>query len=118
MLRIFASFFYYKYKFITIKVSKFWVIFGEFYADTFSHCLSDIYTRVSEDDSSLEYSSDSDDMNIRPTKRQKTLVILIQKSENETLGPKNTTGISGVIIEHNNPQSVRKITELDFGWPK
>lgn len=57
-------------------------------------------------------------MNIRPTKRQKTLVILIQKSENETLGPKNTTGISGVIIEHNNPQSVRKITELDFGWSK
>ena len=44
--------------------------FGEFYADTFSDCPSNINTRISEDDSSSEYSSDSDNMNIRPTKRQ------------------------------------------------
>ena len=40
--------------------------FGEFYADT-SDCPSDIYTSVS-DDSSSEYSFDSDSMDIRPTK--------------------------------------------------
>ena len=40
--------------------------FGEFYAGTFPDCLCDIYTSVSEDDSSSDYSSDSDD--IRPTK--------------------------------------------------
>ena len=58
--------------------------FSEFYADTFSDYLSDIYTSVSEDSSS-EYSSDSDDVNIRPTKRQKTLVIDSDtESENET----------------------------------
>ena len=49
--------------------------FGEFYADTFSDCPSNIYTSVSEDDNSSEYSSDSDNVNIRPIKRQKTLVI-------------------------------------------
>ena len=43
-------------------------VFGEFY--TFSDCPSDIYTNVSEDDSSSEHSSDSDDVNIRPTKRK------------------------------------------------
>ena len=47
--------------------------FGEFYADTLSGCPNDIYTSVSEDDSSSEYSSDSDDVNIRPTRRQKNL---------------------------------------------
>ena len=52
---------------------------GEFYADTFSDCPRDVYTRVSE------YSSDSDDVNIRPTKRQKTLVIDSDTgNENET----------------------------------
>ncbi|MXQ89039.1 hypothetical protein E5288_WYG019984 [Bos mutus] len=40
---------------------------------------------VSEDDSSSEYSSDSDDVNIRPTKRQQTLVTDSDtESENET----------------------------------
>ena len=34
---------------------------------------SDMYTSVSEDDSSSEYSVDSKDVNIRPTKWQKTL---------------------------------------------
>ena len=59
--------------------------FGKFYADTFSDCPSDIYTSVSEGDSSSEYSSDSDDVNNRPKKRQKTLVIdSDMESENET----------------------------------
>ena len=48
-------------------------VFGEFY--TFSDYPSDIYASVSEDGSSSEHSSESDDVNIRPTKRQKTLVI-------------------------------------------
>ena len=39
--------------------------FGKFYADTFSDCPHDIYTHVSEEDSSSEYSSDSDNVNIR-----------------------------------------------------
>ena len=61
--------------------------FSEFYADTFSNCPSDIYTSVSEDGSSSEYSSDSDDVSIRPIKRQKTLVIDSNtESENETYG--------------------------------
>ena len=42
--------------------------FGEFYADTFSDYPSNIYTSVSEDDSSSEYSSDSNNVIIRPTK--------------------------------------------------
>ena len=59
--------------------------FSEFYADTFSDCPSNIYTSVSEDDNSSEYSSDSDNVNIRPIKRQKTLVIDSDvESENET----------------------------------
>ena len=50
---------------------------GEFYADTntFSDCPSNIYTNISEYDSSSEYSSDSDNVNMRPTKRQKRVVI-------------------------------------------
>ena len=43
--------------------------FGEFYANTFSDCPSDMCQNVSEDDSSSEYCSDSDDVTIRPTKR-------------------------------------------------
>ena len=59
--------------------------FDEFYADIFSDCLSDINTSILESDSSSEYSSDSDDVNVRPTKRQKTLVIDSDtESENET----------------------------------
>ena len=49
--------------------------FSEFYADTFSDCPSNINTRISEDDSSSEYTSDSDDVTIRPTKRLKSFVI-------------------------------------------
>ena len=59
--------------------------FSEFYANTVSDCLSNIYTSVSEHDSSSEYSPDSNNVNIRPTKRQKTLVIDSDtESENET----------------------------------
>ena len=47
--------------------------FSEFYSDTFSDCLRDIYTSVSEDDSFSEYSSDLDDVNSRPKKRQENL---------------------------------------------
>ena len=55
-------------------------LFSEFYPDTFSDCLRDIYTSVSEDGSSSEHSSDSGGVNIRPTKRQKTSgLILIWK---------------------------------------
>ena len=68
---------YYKCKFITIEFLKMrhWEIlsqefFGEFYADTFFDCLSNIYINASGDSSS-EYISDSGDVNIRPTKRQK-----------------------------------------------
>ena len=43
--------------------------FGELYVDSFSHCLSIIHTSVSENDSPLECSSDSEDVNIRLTKR-------------------------------------------------
>ena len=28
------------------------------------------------------------------------------------------TGVSGITVECNNPQSVSKITELIFGWPR
>ena len=45
------------------------------FMNTISDCPSNIYTSVSEDGSFSEYSSDSDNMNIRSTKRQKTLVI-------------------------------------------
>ena len=70
---------YYKCKFITIEFLKMrhWEIlsqefFGEFYADTFFDCLSNIYINASGDSSS-EYISDSGDVNIRPTKRKKNL---------------------------------------------
>ena len=41
----------------------------ELYAATFSDYPSDIYTIVSEDDNSSEYSSDFNNMNNRPTKK-------------------------------------------------
>ena len=43
--------------------------FSEFYADTFCDSLSNMCTSIPEYDSSSEYSSESDDVNIRPTKR-------------------------------------------------
>ena len=94
--------------------------FSEFYPDSFSDCLRDIYTSVSEDDSSSELSSDSDDVNIRPTKRQKASVIdSYMESENETPGAgEDFIGVSGVTIECKNPQSVSEVTELIFGQAK
>ena len=44
--------------------------FGEFYAYPFSECPSNMHTN--EDDNSSEFSSDSDNVNIRPQK-DKTL---------------------------------------------
>ena len=81
-------------KFIAVKFSKMTHheilngegCFGGFYADNFSDCPSNIDTRVSEDDSSSEYSSDSDGVHIRPKKRQKTWVIgSDMESENEAV---------------------------------
>ena len=90
-------------------------IFSEFYADILSECPSDIYVSVSEDDSSSEYSSDSDNVNIRPTKRQKTSMIDSDaESENETHGAGEN--FTGVTIECDNLQNVSEITELIF-WP-
>ena len=43
--------------------------FGEFYANPFSDCPSNMYTN--EDDNSSEDSSDSDNVNIRPQKDKK-----------------------------------------------
>ena len=99
--------------------------FGEFYADTFSDYQSDIYTSVSEDDSSSEYNYDSGDVKIRPTERQKNLTDSDTDSKNETHGDgecafasaeewiedniswilEDFIAMSGVTIEYNNPQS-------------
>ena len=68
-------------------------------ADTFSGCLSSVYSSVLEDASSSEYSSDSDGMNMRPTKRQETLVIDSDtESENET--PGTGEGFTGVSVNY------------------
>ena len=113
-------------------------VLGEFYADIFSYYLSNTYTSVSEDDSSSEYTPDSDDVNIRPTKGQQTLVTDSDtESENETHSAgecsfasteewiedisqklEDFTGASGVTIESNDLQSVSEIPELIFGQPK
>ena len=59
--------------------------FSEFYEDIFSDRPNNIYFSVSKDDSSSEYSSDSDSVNNRLTKRQKKLVTYSDtESENET----------------------------------
>ena len=95
-------------------------LFGEFYADTFPDCPSNIHTSVSEDDSSSEYSSNSDKVNIRPTKRQQTLVVdSDMESQHGTYSAgEDFTGVSGITIKCNKPQSISEITELIFGWPK
>ena len=73
-------------------------LFGEFYADTFPDCPSNIYTSVSEDDRSSECSSNSDNVNIRPTKRQQTLVIESDmESQHETYSAgEDFTDVSGI----------------------
>ena len=54
------------------------------------NCLNDIYTSISEDDSASEYSSDSENVNSRPTKKTKNLRVDSElESENETLGVEN-----------------------------
>ena len=112
-------------------------LFSEFYASTFYDCLSDMYTSVSEDDSFLEFSSDSNDVIIRLTQRQKTLEIdSDMESENETHGARgyafafaeerakdisrksDFTGLSGITTEYNHPQSVSELEELISGWSK
>ena len=67
--------------------------------------MSDIYTSVSEYDSSSEYSSDSDNVNIRPTKRQKNIVIdSNMESENKTHNAgENFTSVSSITTDCNNP---------------
>ena len=122
-------------------ITKFWV--KENFLVSFKQILSDsrsnIYISVSGDDGTSEYSSDSDNVNIRPIKRQKTLVIDSDvESENEThqcrrmllcfCGRVNWRQrftkigklyrVSGVTIECNNLQSVSEITDLIFGQPK
>lgn len=102
-------------------------VLGEFYADIFSYCLSNTYTSVSEDDSSSEYSSDSEDMNIRSTIRPTTLVIDSDTlSEHETQGAgerslasieewvedisrklEDFTGMSSVTLDYYNPLLVK-----------
>lgn len=62
-------------------------VIGEFYADIFSYYPSNTYTSVSEDDSSSEYSSDSEDVNIRSTVRPTTLV-----TDSDTLSEHETQG--------------------------
>ena len=88
--------------------------FGEFYTDTFSDCLSNIYiTGFSEEDNSSEYSSASDCE--YQTNKKKTLVIDSDaESENETHGAGEN--FTGVTVECDNLQNVSEITELMF-WP-
>ena len=50
------------------------------FADSFSDCLRNIYTSVLENASSSEYSSDSDNVNMRPTKRPKKKKPLVMDS--------------------------------------
>ena len=71
------------------------------------------YINASGDNSS-EYISDSDDVNIRPTKSQKTLVIDSDtKSESETQGAgEDIIDVSTVTTEGNNLQSVSEITKF------
>jgi len=47
--------------------------FSEFYVDTFSDCVRDIYTSVSEDDSSSENISDSERKKKKKKKKTKNL---------------------------------------------
>ena len=77
--------------------------FGEFYANTVSDCLSNIYTSVSEDDSSSEYRSDS--MWILAQQKKKSLVIdSNMESENKTHNAgENFTSVSSITTDCNNP---------------
>lgn len=102
-------------------------VLGEFYVDIFSYYPSNTYTSVSEDDSSSEYSSDSEDVNIGSTIRPTTLVIDSDTfSEHETQGAgkhslasikewvedisrklEDFIGMSSVTIDYYNPLLVK-----------
>ena len=60
---------------------------------TLSDRSSNMFTSLSEDDSSSEYSSDSDDGNIRPTERQQTLV-----TDSDTESENETTVLANVLL--------------------
>ena len=93
--------------------------------------MSNIYTSVSEDESSSEYSSDSDNVNIpaknlsdwfwyrkKKEKRKLTILenasLLLQKNGLKTTFHKNqkTKGVSGGTTECNNLQNVSETTEF------
>ena len=82
-------------------------LFSEFYESTFSDCLSNIYNSVSEDDNFSEYSSESDNVIIRPTQRQKKITLVIDsdmESENKTHNAgENFTSVSSITTDCNNP---------------
>ena len=92
--------------------------FSEFYADTL--IIQKTYILVSQKMIVLQISSDSDNVNIRPTKNKKTWVIDSDtKSENETHGAgEDFRGVLGIPIECNKQQSVSDTTEFSFGRPK
>ena len=75
----------------------------EFYADTFSDCLSNTYTSILEDDSSSDYNSDSDDVNIRPKKKKRQKILVMDsemESENETHGAgEDFTGVASQVAQ-------------------
>lgn len=98
-----------------------------------------MYVGVSEDDSSSECSSDSDIVNVRPSKDRNTSVTGSgTESGNETHSARECpfasteewmegnisqkvedfTVVSGVTVGYNNPQSVCEISGLIFGHPK
>ena len=78
--------------------------FGEFYEDTFSDYLSNIYTSVSEDDRSSEYCSVSDNVNIRPKKKKSLEIDSNMESENKTHNAgENFTSMSCITSKCNNP---------------
>ena len=110
---------------------------GEFHADTVSVWAT--YTLVFQKMIVLEYSSDSDDVNIRPTKRQNASVIdsdVEREHKTRSVGEhsfasteggtednisqksEDFTGVGGVTTEGNNPQRASEKTELIFGRPK
>ena len=113
---------------------------SEFSADTFCHCLSNVYTSVSEGDSSSEFRQfwfrQCED---KTNQKTKTLVIDSDtESESETRGARrcsfastdkwmednisrkfeDVTGVSSATIEYNNQQTVSLVTEFISGQPK
>lgn len=76
------------------------VFFIEFYADTFSDCLSNTYTSILEDDSSSDYKSV--DVNIRPKKKRQKILVMDSEmeSENETCGAGDDfTGVASQVAQ-------------------